>query len=184
MVATFWTTPIILLSVLYIYWVVVDDYPDGNSVQSFRYRTPEPAEKSPGNRNKVIVILSNKDVRMACLGFSCLNYIAYCNLVWLPAYLYESYGVSVVTASLIACFYPMVGLLARPLGGCLSDVTFGGRRKPLLLIGMSFIVLATIFLASADAMATCVIVIVLLMQGILRILMGKKGSHVMGGATA
>jgi len=40
------------------------------------------------------------------------------------------------------------------------------------------------WMASADAMATCVIVIVLLMQGISRILMGKKGSHVMGGGTA
>lgn len=158
--AVFWTTPIILLSVLYVYWVVVDDYPDGNSVQNFRYRTPEPAEKSPGNRNKLIVILSNKDMRMACLGFSCLNYIAYCNLVWLPAYLYESYGVSLVTASLLAGMYPMVGLLARPLGGYLSDVTFGGRRKPLFLIGLSFIVLATIFLASAERLKWAMILIV------------------------
>ncbi len=37
--------------------------------------------------------------------------------------------------------------------------------------------------ASADAMATCVIVIVLLMLGLLRIVMRKKGGHVMGGGT-
>ncbi len=35
--------------------------------------------------------------------------------------------------------------------------------------------------ASADAMATCVIVIVLLMLGLLRLVMGKRGGHVMGG---
>jgi iron(III) transport system permease protein len=39
------------------------------------------------------------------------------------------------------------------------------------------------WMASADAMATCVIGIVLLMLGLLRIVMGKQGSHVMGGGT-
>jgi sugar phosphate permease len=42
--------------VLFVYWIVAD-YPDGNSVQSFPTRPPEPAEKSPGNRNRLIVIL-------------------------------------------------------------------------------------------------------------------------------
>jgi iron(III) transport system permease protein len=39
------------------------------------------------------------------------------------------------------------------------------------------------WMASADAMATCVVVIVLLMQVLMRIVMGKKGSYVMGGGT-
>ena len=38
--------------------------------------------------------------------------------------------------------------------------------------------------ASADAMATCVIAIVLVMLGLLRIVMGKKGGPVMGGGAA
>jgi iron(III) transport system permease protein len=38
--------------------------------------------------------------------------------------------------------------------------------------------------ASADAMATCVIAIVLVMLALLRLLMGKKGGYLMsGGAT-
>ncbi len=158
--AAFWTVPIILLSVLFVYWVVVDDRPDSNSVQSFQYRPPEPAEKSPGNRNRLIVILSNRDMRMACLGFCCLMYIRYAILVWLPAYLYETYGLSVVTASLLAGVYPMAGLAASPVGGYLSDVTFGGRRKPLLLTGLSFILLSTIFLASADHLGWAMTLIV------------------------
>jgi len=157
--AAFWTLPIILLSVLLVYWVVVDDRPDGNIVQSFQYRPPEPAEKSSGNRNRLIVILSNRDMRMACLGFSCLMYIRYAILVWLPAYLYETYGLSVVTASLLASVYPMAGLVASPLGGYLSDVAFGGRRKPLLLIALSFILLSTIFLASAGRLKWAMILI-------------------------
>ena len=158
--AAFWTVPIILLSVLFVYWVVVADYPDGNSVQSFRYRPPEPAEKSSENTNRLIVILSNRDMRMACLGFSCLNYIRYGILIWLPAYLYETYGLSVVTASLLAGLYPMAGLVASPVGGYLSDVAFGGRRKPLLLTGLSFILLSTIFLASADHLGWAMTLIV------------------------
>jgi iron(III) transport system permease protein len=39
------------------------------------------------------------------------------------------------------------------------------------------------WMASADAMSTCVIGIVLLMLGLLRIVMGKKGSYVMAGGT-
>ncbi len=157
---SFWTVPMILLSVLFAYWLVIDDHPGGNSVQSSRYWPLEPAEKSSGNRKKVIVTLSNKDLRMACLGFYCLMYIRYSILVWLPACLYESYGLSLVTAGFLAGAYPMAGLVASPLGGYLSDVTFGGRRKPMLLIGMSFILLSAIFLASADSLEWTMILIV------------------------
>ena len=86
-------------------------------------------------------------------------YIRYGILIWLPAYLYESYGLSVVTASLLAAVYPMAGLVASPLGGYLSDVAFGGRRKPLLLIALSFILLSTIFLASAGRLEWTMILI-------------------------
>jgi len=157
--AAFWTLPIMLLSVLFVYWMVVADHPDGNSVHSFPSRPPEPAEKCSGNVNRLIAILSHKDLRMACIGFSCLNYIRYAILVWLPVYLYESYGLSVVTASLLAAVYPMAGLVASPLGGYLSDVAFGGRRKPLILIALSFILLSTIFLASAGRLEWAMILI-------------------------
>jgi len=157
--AAFWTPPIILLFVLVVYWMVVDDRPDGNSLRSFPSSPPEPAEKCSGNVNRLIAILYNKDVRMACIGFSCLSYIRYAILVWLPVYLYESYGLSVVKASLLAAVYPMAGLVASPLGGYLSDVAFGGRRKPLLLIALSFILLSTIFLASAGRLEWTMILI-------------------------
>jgi len=54
----------------------------------------------------------------------------------------------------------MAGLVASPVGGYLSDVAFGGRRKPLLLIALSFILLSTIFLASADRLGWAMILIV------------------------
>jgi len=157
--AAFWLAPGILLSVLLVYWVVVDDHPDGNNVQSFPSKSQEPADKSLGNRSRLFIILSNKDVRMACLGFSCLMYNRYCILMWLPAYLHESYGLSVVSAGLLAGAYPMAGLVGSPLGGYLSDVPFGGRRKPLLLIAFSFISLLTLFLTGADRLGWALILI-------------------------
>lgn len=149
--AAFWAVPISLLSVVFINWMVVDDYP---------VNPPEPAGTYSGKGNRLIAILSNKDLRRVCLGFCCLNYISYCNLVWVPTYLYESYGLSVVKASLFAGVYPAVGLLARPLGGYLSDVVFSGRRRPLLLTGLSCIFLSTILLANAHHLQWAVILIV------------------------
>jgi len=143
---------------LFIYWAVVADYPDENSGQVFD--TPEVSKNHSENRNKLVIVLSNKDVRKACVGFFCITYISYCNLVWLPTYLYESYGISVVTAGFLASTYPIVGIVARPLGGYLSDVTFGGRRKPLLVIGLSFILLASFLLANASWLVWAMILIV------------------------
>jgi NNP family nitrate/nitrite transporter-like MFS transporter len=56
--------------------------------------------------------------------------------------------------------YPAAGIIARPLGGYLSDVTFGGRRRPLLLIGLFFILLSTVLLASTKHLGWAVILIV------------------------
>jgi sugar phosphate permease len=157
--AAFWSVPVILLLAIFIYWVVVADYPDEKRIQDFRYNLE--ATKNPSeNRNRLVAVLSNADMRKTCIGFFCITYISYCNLVWLPTYLYESYGISVVTAGMLASAYPIVGIVARPLGGYLSDVTFGGRRKPLLLIGLSFILLASFLLACTDWLVWAMVLIV------------------------
>ncbi|MBW1690698.1 MAG: MFS transporter [Deltaproteobacteria bacterium] len=158
--AAFWSVPIILLLALFIYWAVVADYPDEKSAQGFQYNTLEAAKNPFENRNRLITVLSNTDVRKTFVGFFCITYISYCNLVWLPTYLYESYGISVVAAGFLASTYPIVGIVARPLGGYLSDVTFGGRRKPLLVIGLFFIFLASFFLAYANWLVWAMILIV------------------------
>ena len=94
--AAFWSVPVILLLAISIYWAIVADYPDKNGGQVFN--NPEVSKNPSENRNKLVIVLSNKDVRKTCVGFFCITYISYCNLVWLPTYLYESYGISVVTA--------------------------------------------------------------------------------------
>jgi len=54
----------------------------------------------------------------------------------------------------------MAGLVACPLGGYLSDVTFGGRRKPLILMGFSFIFLSTIFLTIGGSLEWAITLII------------------------
>ena len=156
----FWFTPFILLPVLVISWAIVDDHPANNIRSEFGYRPKESSGKSSVHMNRVKAILSEKNMLLACYGFFCLMYITYCNLVWLPAYLYESYGLSIITAGFLAGIYPLVGLVARPLGGFLSDVPMHGRRKPLLLVGFSSILLATLFLASTARLEWAMVLIV------------------------
>lgn len=151
----------VLLPVSFLYWRIVADRPDRPGTEGFQPRTGTPAEKS-SSRAHLHVILSHQGVRMACVGFFGLLYISYCNLVWLPTYLYESYGLSVAKSGLLASLYPLAGLVARPLGGYLSDVTFNGRRKPLILTGMSCILLSTAFLAGTDRLGWAMILIIII----------------------
>ncbi len=145
--AAFQVSPIILVVVLLIYWIVVRDYPIAASVGKLQSSPSTSNEKLPQNRDRFFIIITNKNFWLASIGFASLTYIEYTNLVWIPTYLYESYGLSVVKAGFFAGLYPAIGILARPLGGLLSDVTFGGMRKPLILIGFFFILLSTLILA-------------------------------------
>ena len=133
--AVFWAAPIILLPVLFISWMIVEDNPPINTKIKVGYRLKKTTEKSYRNLDRLKVIVTNKNMILACFAFFCLMYITYCNLIWLPAYLYESYALSIIKTVFLAGVYPAVGLVARPLGGFLSDVPLEGRRKPLLLVG-------------------------------------------------
>jgi sugar phosphate permease len=145
--AAFQVSPVILVVVLLMYWIVVRDYPMDTAIGNLQSIPSVAGEKLFQNRDRFFVLISNKNFWLASIGFASITYIEYTNLVWIPTYLYESYGLGLVKAGFFAGLYPAIGILARPLGGLLSDVTFGGRRKPLILIGFSFIMLSTLFLA-------------------------------------
>ena len=159
--SVFWFTPSILLPVLFFSWVIVDDNPANKIRNEFRYRPEKPTEKPSDNTQRLKAILSNKNMGLACFGYFCLMYITYCNLIWLPSYFYESYGLSIITTVSLAGIYPLIGLVARPLGGFLSDVPLHGRRKPLLLVGFSSILLATFFLANTVRLEWALVLIVI-----------------------
>ncbi len=144
--AAFRVSPVILGFVLLVYWLVVRDYPVVPDNGEIRPRSSHLDGRLDRNRNRLVIIIASSNFRLASAAFACLTFISYTNLFWLPTYLHESHGLNVVKAGLLAGLYPAIGILARPLGGYLSDVTFGGMRKPLILIGFFFILLSSLFL--------------------------------------
>lgn len=147
--AAFRVSPGILLVVLLIYWLAVRDYPMGPRGRNFESDPSNSNENLPQKHNRFSTVILNKYFLLASVAFACLTYISYANMVWIPTYLYESHGLDVVKAGFLASLYPAIGILARPLGGHFSDVNFGGRRKPLILIGFFFILISTLFLVGA-----------------------------------
>jgi len=63
---------------------------------------------------------------------------------WLPSYLVEELAVDIGTAGLLTALFPAVGILARAGSGAVSDRLFGGRRRPVAVLG---------FLATTPAVA-------------------------------
>ncbi|USZ73587.1 MFS transporter [Natronosalvus halobius] len=53
---------------------------------------------------------------------------------WMPTYFRDQYQLSLTQSGLFAAAFPAIGLLSRSFSGVLSDRTFGGRRKPLVVL--------------------------------------------------
>lgn len=158
--AAFQVSPVILLIVLLIYWLAVRDYPGKPGLRKVESGSAKTHKNFSQIQNRFSAAISNKDFWLASGAFACLTYISYANMVWLPTYLYESHGLDVVKAGFLASLYPAIGILTRPLGGYLSDVHFGGRRKPLILTGFFFILLSTFFLVSATHLGLAMALII------------------------
>jgi sugar phosphate permease len=158
--AAFRVSPVILLIVLFIFWLAVRDTPGTSCLQKVESVSAKSDKNFSQIQNRFSAAISNIDFWLASGAFACLTYISYGNLVWIPTYLYESHGLNVVKAGFLASLYPAIGILARPLGGHLSDVHFGGRRKPLILIGFFFILLSTLFLVSAAHLGLAMVLII------------------------
>jgi sugar phosphate permease len=144
--AAFRVSPLILLVVVLIYWLTVRDTPGQSDRPQAKTGPTESEKKSSLIQNRFSAAISNKDFWLASAAFACLTYVSYTNMVWIPTYLYESHNLDVVKAGLLAGLYPAIGILSRPLGGHLSDIHFGGRRKPMILIGFFLILFSALFL--------------------------------------
>ncbi len=158
--AAFRVSPLILLIVLFIYWWVVRDTPGRFGLGKVEPGSAESKGKFSQIQYRFSAAISNKDFWLASAAFACLTYVSYTNMVWIPTYLYEIHGLDVVKAGFLASLYPAIGILSRPLGGHLSDVHFGGRRKSLILIGFFFILLSTLFLVNAARLGLAMALII------------------------
>jgi predicted MFS family arabinose efflux permease len=89
------------------------------------------------------VVTDRGVVLVGLLGF--VGYALYLFVnSWAPSYLSEQVGLGLELSGALTALFPAVGVLSRVTGGVLSDLLFGGRRRPIVL---SSFVVATPFVA-------------------------------------
>lgn len=100
---------------------------------------------------------------VSVMGFMAFSLYSFLNS-WMPSYLAEVHGLSLAESGLLVASFPAVGVLSRSGGGLLSDVVFGGRRRPvaLLTFGVSAPFVAVLFFAPS----TVVLVVALVAIGL------------------
>ncbi len=149
--AVFWSAPLVFVPVLIIFRKGISTPPSIETVatvDNIGLKPPEMTKKeSFFKKNRQVF---SKDLYFLGLGFFCLSYITYSNLIWLPSFLFESYDMSIVQAGFLAALYPLSGIVSRPLGGFISDVVFKGKRKQTITIGLAVILLSTLLLSRIE----------------------------------
>lgn len=146
----FWSAPLVFIPVLILFKVVIKAPSADSSSKS--YEADSSSRKAIKNNSftKITNQVFSKKMCFLGIGFSCLCYITYSNLIWLPSFFFESYDMSLVQAGFLAALYPLSGLVSRPLGGYISDVIFKGKRKQIILIGLFIILISTLLLSQIE----------------------------------
>jgi sugar phosphate permease len=127
-----------------VYWMVVRDSPLKES--------PKGLEELPSSRTikgDFSMLVRHRQLWITFLSFFCLLYIQFGGMIWYPTYLQGTFGIDVFQAGTLTSIFPLMGLVARPLGGILSDGLFHGRRKPIILMGMGAMTFCLFLLSDA-----------------------------------
>jgi NNP family nitrate/nitrite transporter-like MFS transporter len=121
-----------------VYWIVVRDSPLAESPTGLGE-----SQSTRTIRGDFFTLIRHRQLWITFVSFFCLLYIQFGGMIWYPTYLQGTFGIDVFQAGTLTSVFPLMGLLARPLGGILSDRLFHGERKPVILMGMGAM---TIFL--------------------------------------
>lgn len=80
---------------------------------------------------------------------------------WMPTYISQQFDVSLADSGTIVALFPAVGILARPLGGWLSDTVFTQRRRPVFAasFGGATVLAAAMFYTVTVAALVAVLVV-------------------------
>jgi len=142
----FWSASLVFVPILIIFSMVVTT-PHSSEENARLITSKATKKKSFFEINKQIFSMN---MCLLGMGFFCLCYITYSNLIWLPSFLFESYDMSIVHAGFFAALYPLSGVVSRPLGGYISDVIFKGKRKKTIMIGLFAIFVSTVLLTQIE----------------------------------
>jgi sugar phosphate permease len=151
--SSFIIPPVLLAMVAVLFWLLVKDNPGEKGLPDFDDEILLERQIENDPRSRLSIILSNRILWSVALVYFCFVYVQFGCLVWIPSFLKEGYAMSVDRASTISALVLLPGVFASPLAGFLSDHYFGGRRKPLILMGMFILALAT-FLLSREVSIT------------------------------
>jgi len=151
--SSFIIPPVLMAMVALLFWMMVKDNPREKGLPDFddEIHLERQIENDP--RSRLSLVLTNRILWSVALVYFCFVYVQFGCLVWIPSFLKEGYAMSVDRASTISALVLLPGVFASPLAGFLSDHYFGGKRKPLILMGMFILALAT-FLLSRDVSIT------------------------------
>ena len=154
--SSFIIPPVLLAVVALLFWMMVKDNPQEKGLPDFddEIHLERQIENDP--KSRLSLVLTNRILWSVALVYFCFVYVQFGCLVWIPSFLKEAYAMSVDRASTISAIVLIPGVFASPLAGFLSDHYFGGKRKPLILILMFILALAT-FLLSQDVSITLAI---------------------------
>lgn len=135
--SSFIIPPMMMAAAALIFWILVRDHPREKGLLDFEDEVHLEQQIDSDTRSRLSVVLSNRTLWVVALVYFFFVYVQFGCLVWIPSFLKETYAMSIDRASTVCFFILLPGVLASPLGGFLSDHIFGGRRKPLILLGLA-----------------------------------------------
>jgi OPA family glycerol-3-phosphate transporter-like MFS transporter len=145
--SSFIIAPVMMAGVALVFWILVKDHPREKGLPDFEDEIDLERQIDSDSRSRISLVLTNRLLWSVALVYFCFVYVQFGCLVWIPSFLKEGYGMSVDRASTLSFLVLLPGVFASPLGGFLSDHWFGGRRKPLILLGMAVLSASAFFLS-------------------------------------
>jgi sugar phosphate permease len=145
--SSFIIPPLMMAATALIFWIFVRDHPREKGLPDFEDEVHLEKQIDSDARSRLSLVLSNRTLWVVALVYFFFVYVQFGCLVWIPSFLKETYAMSIDRASTVSFFILLPGVFASPLGGFLSDRVFGGRRKPLILLGLA-VLSASSFLLS------------------------------------
>jgi len=137
--SSFIIPPMFLGFIALVFWILVRDYPHEKGLPDFEDEVHLEQQIDNDPRSRLAVVLTNRTLWVVALVYFCFVYAQFGCLVWIPSFLKEGYTMSVDRAGTISSLVILPGIFASPLAGYFSDNYFGGKRKPLILLGMALL---------------------------------------------
>ncbi|WP_182022405.1 MFS transporter [Haloquadratum walsbyi] len=83
---------------------------------------------------------------------------------WMPTYIIQQYDISLAESGTFVALFPAVGIIARPVGGWVSDVVLNQRRRP--IFAASFVGAIVVTVALFYTIRVTILVMMLILAGV------------------